>query len=87
MDESVVLVWEILSHKLKEDMLTTMAVFKALEWWRSKRRHKLKKEARLRGAKGKLEPRVYQEGNSHDKFAGESLVYGGTVYAEIKFSL
>ncbi|MCQ2552932.1 MAG: hydantoinase/oxoprolinase family protein [Clostridia bacterium] len=48
---------------------------------------KAEKEARLRGAKGKLDVRVYQEGNSHDKFAGESLVYGGTVYAEIKFNL
>lgn len=46
MDESIVLI--IWSERCWVTAQTTMVVFKALEWWRSKQWHNLKKEAQVR---------------------------------------
>jgi len=45
------------------------------------------KEAKLRGATGDIEVTVTQKGYSHEKEAGENLLYGGIVTAEARFSI
>ena len=44
------------------------------------------REARLRGARGELQPVITQQGNTHDGKTSEHLGYGGTVTAEIRYS-
>ena len=44
------------------------------------------REALLRGAQGELRPVITFEGNTHDGRPTESLTYGGTVTAEVRYS-
>ena len=44
------------------------------------------REAQLRGAQGALHPVITQHGNTHDGRPTESLTYGGTVTAEVRYS-
>ena len=44
------------------------------------------REALARGAQGELHPVRTQHGNTHDGRATESLTYGGTVTAEVRYS-
>ncbi len=44
------------------------------------------REAQLRGAQGALHPVITQQGNTHDGRPTESLTYGGTVTAEVRYS-
>ena len=44
------------------------------------------REALLRGAQGELHPVITQQGNTHDGRPTESLTYGGTVTAEVRYS-
>ena len=44
------------------------------------------REALLRGAKGTLYPVITLQGNTHDGHATNSLVYGGSVTAEVRYS-
>ncbi len=44
------------------------------------------REALARGAQGELHPMITQQGNTHDGRATESLTYGGTVIAEVRYS-
>ena len=44
------------------------------------------KEALLRGAQGELHPVITQQGNTHDGRGTESLTYGGSVIAEVRYS-
>ena len=46
----------------------------------------LSRQVALRGAQGELHPVITQQGNTHDGHATSSLVYGGTVTAEVRYS-
>jgi N-methylhydantoinase A/oxoprolinase/acetone carboxylase beta subunit len=44
------------------------------------------REAHLRGAQGELTPKIFLQGNTHNGRGADSLAYGGTVTAEVRYS-
>ena len=44
------------------------------------------REAHLRGARGELTPKIFLQGNTHNGRGADSLAYGGTVTAEVRYS-